>query len=113
MLTSGLLNKVITLQHLKKEKDDYGSEVETWVDEMTCKCRVVTPSMSDNRKNLAGEILITDRLIFQTRKYHKNHFHKYSGMKHRIRYRCDRYYQILSIDDEGDDLIIFAQLIEQ
>ena len=112
MLPAGLFDKVITLQHLQKQKDDYGSETEQWVDEITCKCRVVTPSMSDNRNTLANEVIITDRLIFQTRKYYNKHFNKYSGMKHRILYRC-RPYQILSMDDEGDDLIIMAQLIEQ
>jgi len=113
MLPAGLFDKVITLQHLQKKKDDYGSETEQWVDEITCKCRVVTPSMSDNRRTLANEVIITDRLIFQTRKYYNKHFNKYSGMKHRIRYRCDKFYQIISIDDEGDDLTIMAQLIEQ
>jgi SPP1 family predicted phage head-tail adaptor len=111
MLPAGLFNKHITLQHLKKEKDVYGSENETWVDEITCRCRVVTPSMADNRHVLNNEVVITDRLIFQTRKWYNKHFSKYSGLKHRILYRC-RPYQILSMDDEGNDLIIMAELIE-
>ena len=112
MIPAGLLDKQITLQHLQIEKLDYGDEREKWITEITCKCRVVTPSMSDNRTTLANEMVITDRLIFQTRKYHANHFHKYSGLKHRIVYRC-KYYQILGMDDEGDDLIIMAELIQK
>jgi SPP1 family predicted phage head-tail adaptor len=109
MLPAGLFNKIITMQHLKKVKDDYGSEVETWVDEITCKCRVVTPSMADNRKALGGEeVVISDRCIFQMRKYFKKHFDKYSGLKHRIMYR-NKLYQILGMDDENDELIIIAE----
>ena len=111
MLPAGLFDKHFVFQHLQKTKDDYGSEIETWVNEITVKCRVVTPSMSDNRTTLANEVIITDRLIFQTRKYYSSHFNKYTGLKHRLLYRC-RPYQILSMDDEGDDLIIMAQLIE-
>jgi hypothetical protein len=87
------------------------------VDEITVKCRVITPSMSDRRTQLTNEVIITDTLTFQTRKIYAEHFNKYAGMKHRLKYYnpsngvC-RYYQILSIDDESDDLFIMGQLID-
>lgn len=117
MLAAGLLNRQITFQHIQVERTDTGASRDIWVDEITVKCRVITPSMSDRRTQLTNEVVITDMLTFQTRKIYASHFHKYSGIKHRLRYynpnngQC-RYYQIVDIDDETDDLFIMAQLIQ-
>lgn len=117
MIPAGLLDRQITFQHLKVERTETGASRDTWVDEVTCKCRVITPSMADRRTQLTSEVVITDMLIFQTRKIYAKHFNKYSGIKHRLRY-CNphsntcRYYQIVSIDEETDDLFIMGQLIQ-
>jgi len=118
MIPAGLLDRQITFQHLQVERTDTGATRDTWIDEITVKCRVITPSMSDRRTQLTSEVLVTDVLTFQARKIYAKHFHKYAGIKHRIRYynpksnQC-RYYQIVSIDDETDDLFIMAKLIDE
>ena len=118
MIAAGLLTKRITLQHLKVERTESGAQRDTWVDEVSCKCRVITPSMADRRTLLANEVVVTDTLTFQTRGIYLRHFNRYASIKHRIRYHdprtmACRYYQILSIDDATDDLFIMAQLIDE
>lgn len=117
MIAAGLLDRKITLQHLQVERTESGASRDTWVDEITVKCRVITPSMADRRTQLTSEVIITDMLTFQTRSIYSKHFNRYSGIKHRIRYHNPKtgickFYQIVSIDDETDDLFIMAQLIQ-
>jgi hypothetical protein len=117
MIAAGLMDRKITFQHLQIERTDSGASRDTWVDEITVKCRVITPSLSDRRTQLTNEVIITDMLTFQTRKIYAKHFNKYTVIKHRLKYfnpksNTCRYYQIVSIDDETDDLFIMAQLIQ-
>jgi hypothetical protein len=118
MIGAGFLDRVITLQHLKIERTETGATKDEWIDEVTVKCRVITPSLGDRRTQLTNEVIITDNLTFQTRKIYAKHFNRYSGLKHRIKYfnpksGICRLYQILSIDDETDDLFIMGQLIDE
>lgn len=117
MIAAGLLDRKITFQHLQVERTNSGASRDTWIDEVTCKCRVITPSMADRRTLLTNEVVVTDLLTFQTRSIYSKHFNRYSAIKHRIKYYNPKtgickYYQILSIDDETDDLFILAQLIQ-
>ena len=118
MIPAGLMDRQITFQHLQVERTESGASRDSWIDEITVKCRVITPSMTDRRTQLTNEVVITDLLTFQTRKIYARHFNKYTGIKHRLRYynpktNTCKYYQIVNIDDETDDLFIMAKLIDE
>jgi hypothetical protein len=80
--------------------------MEQWNEVFTARCNVVVPTLSDRRQMLNGDVFIGDRLTFQCRKY----VCKYLAMEYQIVYR-GRAYRILKIDDEGNDLFVLAELI--
>ena len=117
MIPAGLLDRQITFQHLQIERTESGASRDTWVDEITVKCRVITPSMSDRRTQLTSEVVINDLVTFQTRGIYSRHFNKYSAIKHRLKYynpksNTCKFYQIVDLDSNTDDLFIMAQLIQ-
>jgi head-tail adaptor len=101
MISAGLLTKNIVIQRLKIERDDYGSDIEKWIDIHVCKANVKGfDSAALTTQN--DEILIQDRLLFSIRKSLKllidkpNHY--------RILYNF-KTYNILALNDEDRDTI--------
>jgi SPP1 family predicted phage head-tail adaptor len=107
MISAGLMNKRITIEHLVIERDDYGSDIEKW-----CKLiRVtahVTGADSSSLINLGEEILIQDRLVFTIRYLH---LIKFDLVNHYRIIFNNKIYTILNINDtERDTMKIVAIL---
>ena len=108
MIAAGTLNRTITIQELKRSKDDYFAPVEEWTDLFTARQAVKDYTERDYRQLINDEIIMTDRLTFTCRPY----VCKYLALDHRIVYRCHNY-RILSISDElPDRVIILTELIQ-
>jgi head-tail adaptor len=108
MIASGQLNKFIAIEHLKIERDEYGSDIEKWKVVHKCKCNV-KGSDSSSLITQNDEIAIQPRLLFTLRKFPAfdipNHY--------RIIYNRKKYI-VLNINDEDRDTItILANLYNE
>jgi SPP1 family predicted phage head-tail adaptor len=101
IIEAGKLNKIIEIEHLKIERDQYGSDVEKWRKIFKCKTQVLG-SDSSTLQNAGEEILIQDRLIFTIRYVH---FLAFDLANHyRIVYN-NKIYNVLNINAEEEDIM--------
>jgi head-tail adaptor len=96
MINSGKLTKRIIIQHLEKFKDEYGYEVESWIDVYSARAWIyarkdtsVTVSEYESMNTL--ELVCIIRHISDCVKYH--------SLDYRIMYDCMPH-QIVGIDNE-------------
>jgi head-tail adaptor len=108
MISAGLLNKIITIEHLQIERDDYGSDVEKWIPIITIKCNVKgfdSKSLLSSGKELFSQY----NLVFTIRKKGVPIFDMYNH--YRIQYE-GKIFQILNINmEDRDNIIILAELL--
>jgi head-tail adaptor len=97
MIAAGLLNRFIVVEHLKVVRDEYGSDIETWMPVHACKASVKA-SDSQSLYTVNDEIVIQSRLLFLLRKFPvvdtPNHY--------RIIFKR-KVYNVLNINDEDRD----------
>jgi SPP1 family predicted phage head-tail adaptor len=108
MISAGLLNKVITIEHLHIQRDDYGSDVEKWIPIITVKCNV---KGFDSKSLLSSgkEIFTQYNLVFTIRKKGVPIFDLYNH--YRIMYE-GKIFQILNINmEDRDNIIILGELL--
>jgi SPP1 family predicted phage head-tail adaptor len=108
MISAGLLNKIMTIEHLHLQRDEYGSDVEKWIPILTTKCNVKGMD-SKSLLQTSNEIFTQYNLIFTIRKKGVPIFDLHNH--YRISYER-KYYTILNINmEDRDNIIILAELI--
>jgi SPP1 family predicted phage head-tail adaptor len=101
MIEAGKLNKIIVIEHLRIERDAFGSDVEKWHHIFKCKAHV-TGSDNASLLNNGEEIIIQNRLIFTIRYLHLILFDL--ANRYRIIYN-NKIYNILNINSEDRDIM--------
>jgi SPP1 family predicted phage head-tail adaptor len=103
-MRAGLLNKPIIINKPVVVKDEFGGEVETYVNHISTRANVTFNS--GNRKMEASEIVTDCTVTFTVRHYHRiNETMQivYDGRK----------YRILSINRERQKTVIISELINE
>jgi head-tail adaptor len=106
MIKAGLLNKTIVIQHLRIERDDYGSDIEKWRDIRATRASV---KGSDSRSLMTSpeEVYSQPNLLFTIRRQpdiFRDVFNHY-----RIKYD-NKYYTVMNINnEERDNTIILGR----
>jgi SPP1 family predicted phage head-tail adaptor len=105
MIAAGMLNRFIVIEHLRVERDGYGSDIEKWTPVHRCMANV-KGSDGASLINSNDETVIRNSLLFTVRKFPipdlPNHYRIVYGRK---------VFTVLNINNEDrDNTVIFTML---
>jgi head-tail adaptor len=106
MISAGLLNKTIEIEHLSIERDAYGSDIEKWATVVVTKAQVKGID-SKSLLTTSSEVFIQYNLVFTIRKIPLRDLHNH----YRIVYE-GKTFTVLNMNMEDRDMITILGELE-